>query len=374
MSLFFGRVESRAMADWRPSVDADGFVRDPESRAAYLTPVYAAWRHVIDTGSTLPLKAYRRVSETERVQIPLPPLLADLDDTLAGGPGLDNWIGQALYGLLRDGNAVGLVQDTSSYGKPTRVRWLQRHQWSWDKVGHRWVIGGEAVDSSLVVHIPWVVPIGKRFGLSPIEHAAAAIGAGLSAQDYADVKTGVPPAIFKNTERKVDKAVAEKASAQLLEKLSKNRPFTHGNDWDLSFPAIPPNHAAFIETLKLSANQIAAVYGIDPTEIGGTSANSLTYSTEELRQIRRIADLRPYFVRLENAIGRMLPARQFVRFNLDAPIRVDLKTRVEVERIQVGSGLRSVDEVRLTEDQPPVPGGDYHNVPAPGRSDPASRD
>ena len=363
------------MADWRPVVDADGFVRDSESRAAYLTPVFAAWRHIIDTGSTLPLKAYRRVSETERVQIPLPPLVADLDDTLAGGPGLDNWIGQALYGLLRDGNAVGLVQDTSSYGKPTRVRWLQRHQWSWDKVGHRWVIGGEAVDSSLVVHIPWVVPIGKRFGLSPIEHAAAAIGAGLSAQDYADVGGGaIPPAIFKNVQRVIEPDAGQKISDRLVERLSKNRPFVHGNDWTIDFPSIPPNHSSFIETLKLSANQVAAIYGIDPTEIGGTSANSLTYSTEELRQIRRIADLRPYFVRLENALGRMLPARQFVKFNLDAPIRVDLKTRTEVEKIQTDAGHRSVNEVRLVEDQPPIEGGDYYNVPAPGRSDPASRD
>ena len=360
------------MVDWRPAVDADGFVSgDTDGRAGKLTPVFAAWRHIVDTGSTLPLKAYRRVSETERIPIPTPPLLANLD--AEGGIGLENWIGQALYGLAADGNSLGWVLDWDGFNKPSKVSWIPRRKWDWDNRKKKWIVGGEEVDHASVVHIPWMVPIGKKLGLSPIEHAAAAIGAGISAQNYADVKT-VPPAIFKNIQRVIDPAAAEKASARLVEKLSRGRPFAHGNDWELSFPKIPPNHAAFIETLKLSANQIASIYGIDPTEIGGTSANSLTYSTEELRQIRRIADLRPYLVRIENAITRMLPARQFVRFNLDAPIRVDLMTRTQVEKIQTDAGHRSVNEVRLVEDQPPIEGGDYYNVPSPGKRDPATRD
>lgn len=339
----------------------------------HLTPVFAAFRHIIDFGSTLPFKAYRRVSEDERIQIPAPRLLANLDEH--GGPGLDNWVGQALYGLVRDGNAVGWVVESDGYGKPSKVSWLQRHKWAWDRIGKQWVIGGEPVPSSRVVHIPWIVPTGKKLGLSPIEHYASIVGAGLSAQDYADVGGGaIPPAIFKNIQRTIEPDAGQKVSDRLVERLSKNRPFVHGNDWTLDFPTIPPNHARFIETLKLSANQIAAIYGIDPTEIGGTPPKSQTYSTEESRQIRRAADLRPYLVRFENAITRIMLDKQFCRFNLDAPIRLDIKTRVEVERIQVASGLRSVNEVRLTEDQPPIEGGDYYNVPSPGKRDPATRD
>lgn len=363
MSLFFRRPETRAMESW---LDADGFVRRPsEQESTSLGPVYAAIRHIIDFGSTLPVDCYRKDGE-RRTPVTLPRVLARQDEQ--GGIGLEQWIGQALYGIAAHGNAVGWVPEHDGWGYPLNVIWLAREEWMWSQAEKRWYVLGAPVSFANVVHIPWLVPPGKRLGLSPIEYHAPTIKAGLSAQEYADMKRGggMPPLILRNTEKPIpDPEKAETLSDRLVARLAKGKPFVHGKDWDLSSPVIPPNHAQFIATLKLTANQIAAIYGIDPTEIGGEAANSLTYTTEELRQIRRGADMRPYLTRMERAITRMLPNRQYVKFNLDAPIRVDVKTRTEVVGAQIQDGRLNVDEARALEDRGPVPGGTFHNVPAP---------
>jgi HK97 family phage portal protein len=146
---------------------------------------------------------------------------------------------------------------------------------------------------------------------------------------------------------------------------SRQEPFATGADWQLDLLTIPPNQVQFVETLKMSANQVAAAFGIDPTEVGGQAANSLTYSTEELREIRRAADMQPYLTRIECGLSRYLPSRQYLKLNVDARIRADIKTRTEVVGAQIADGRMSVNEARELDDREPVPNGDFHNVPTP---------
>ena len=148
---------------------------------------------------------------------------------------------------------------------------------------------------------------------------------------------------------------------------ASGKPFVTGSDWDLTLTTIPPNHAQFIETLKLTANQIAAIYGVDPREIGGEATESLTYSTDESRALNRANNLRPYIVRLEDAIDRVLPNKQYIKLNVDSTIRTDIKTRWSVYQIKRQIGAANVDEIRAHEDEKPLPNGqgqDYTPLPA----------
>lgn len=368
MSLFFRPGgEQRVMQHWSDVGDrlpATPHRVTPES-ATYLAPVYAALRHIVDFGSTLPISAYRRGDGGERNRISPPQLIAGLD--VEGAPGTISWLGQAFYGLAAHGNAVGWITQTDGYAFPTKVSWLQRHDWNYSETAKQWLVFGQPVPSSRIVHIPWIVPPGFKIGLSPIEHFATVISAGLSAQEYADVRRGggIPPSTLKNSEKVLDAKTAAEVKSRLVSALSKGEPFVTGKDWEYNTVTIPPNHAQFIETLKLSANQTAAIYGIDPTEIGGSAANSLTYSTEELRQINRAANMRPYIVRIEKAIDRLLPDKQFVKLNIDATIRIDIKTRTEVLGAEIKDGRRSVNEARALVDESSVKGGDFYNVPSP---------
>lgn len=351
--------------DWwaRDSVPSGRRVVSEET-ATHLTPFYAAIRHIVDFGSTLPISSYRKLPDGTRQDAPLPALIRTQDQP--GYPGVVSWIGQALYGIAVHGNAVGWIVSADGFGYPTDVRWLRRQDWQYDWTNRQWLVFGSPAPPSQLMHIPWIVPTGCVLGISPLEAEAATISAGLSAQEYADVKRGggIPPSVLKNTRLQLDSEQAAEVRERATAAFSSGRPFVTGVDWDLSIPAIPPNQAQFIETMKLTANQIASVFGIDPREIGGSATDSLTYSTDESKILNRASNMRPYLDRICAAFSRHLPERQCVEFDVDATIRMDIKTQTEVLGWQVANGMLSVNEARAVKGRPPVEGGDAHLFPA----------
>ncbi len=370
MSLFFRKPEQRAITSVPWNVGAPHQAAVSQDRALHMGPVFAAVRHIVDFGSTLPLDSFRKVSETERIPAPMPKLFRDLetDGRMIG------WLGAGLSSLAVRGNAVGYKVNTDGFGFPTQVEWVSMDRvYVDDSTGAaQWHIDGRHVSRIDIVHIPWVTIPGRTLGLSPIEYFAATISAGLDSQTYGNdwfKGGGFPPSVFKNTAKTISPDQAASVRARLTQSLRRREPLVTGSDWDFTPVTIPPDQAQFIETQKLSANQVAAIYGIDPTEVGGEAANSLTYSTEETRQINRAANMRPFLIRFERAFASILPDRQYVKFKIDAPIRVDTKTRHEVYEIQRRIGLRSVNEQRELEDLPPVSGGDVH-VPDPVQAQP----
>lgn len=374
MSLLWrSRGERRVMdASWFGTDTRNPNTVTPDT-ALRLTSVFAAIRHIVDFLSTLPLKGYRTNDDGSRASMPSLPLLFRNQNAL-GRPGVGQWIGQAAFGIATRGNAVGYVVETDGFGFPTVVRWVRGTEWAYDEQQAQWRIAGEPIPADRILHIPWIVPTGCVLGLSPIEHFAAMVSAGMSAQEYADVKRsgGIPPAHLKNVKKILNQQQATDMQSLAVRSFASGKPFVSGADWDLTLLSIPPNHVQFIETLKLSANSIASIYGIDPTEVGGEPPGSLTYANEEARDIHRARDLRPYMVRLEDAFARILPERQYVKFNVDSTIRTDIKTRTEVVGAQVADGRMNVDEARALEDRGPVPGGSFYNVPAP-KAEPTTR-
>lgn len=364
MSLFFGgRPEKRAMdASWFGTDTFDPYSIRPDT-APTLAPVFAAIRHIVDYVSTLPVDTYRMGEKGSRTETNLPLLLRSQNEI--GRPGLGQWLGQAVFGMATVGNAVGWILETDGMGFPSVVRWLGWNEWNFDEANKTWHVRATPVPSSRIVHIPWIVPPGRTLGLSPIDHYASLVRAGLSAQDYADLKRGggLPPALLKNSEKILNPEEARAAQSRAVASFSSGKPFVTGRDWDLTLMTIPPNYAQFIETLNLTAVQIAAIYGIDEREIGGRGGDSMTYKTDESIQLNRANNLRPYIVRIEDAISRLLPERQFVKLNIDSTIRTDIKTRFEIYQAELAMGTRSVNEVRALEDRPPVEGGDFFNVP-----------
>jgi len=366
MSLFF-RTEQRSSGEWSSWSSSSGV---SQTSATHLTPVFASIRHIVDYISTLPVDFYRNV-DGARVAAPKPELIRNVE----GEFGLDTWFGQIAYGLATRGNAIGRVTASGQSG-PTMIQWAG----SWSSIGDSetdpWWVDGVQRGYRSVEQVRWIVPPGKRLGLSPIEHYAAMVRAGLAAQDYANVGRGggLPPSDITNTAlsempTELIAAVQAKAAASFATGL----PFVHGKDWKLEAVDIPPNHLQFIETLKLSANAIASVYGIDPREVGGSASESLTYSTDESRALNRAHNLRPYLVRIENAVNRWIAGSVYMKFNIDATVRADIKTRTDVDGAKVADGRLSVNEARAHDDLAPVPGGDFYNIPSPKQEIPIAR-
>jgi len=366
VSLFFGKPESETRDlttdGWYPIGDGRP-TTVTESRALALAPVFAAIRHIVDYCATTPVDYFRK-SGTSRIQMGTAPVLfRNLDE--AGE--LETWLTKYFYSLVTRGSAVGIVLARDGADRSvTNVEWVPMDHVSVDDSNFRtpiWRIGGQRVDNPArdLLHVPWISVPGRTLGLSPLEAYAASVNAGLSAQEYADLKRGggTPPAHLKNNRLVLDSEASTAVQSRAVKSFASGKPFVTGSDWDLTMISIPPNQTEFVKTLNMTANQVASVYGIDPTEVGGEPPGSLTYSTDESRQIKRAHNMQPYLIRTERAFAARLPQRQFIKFNVDAKIRADLKTRWEVNKTRVEMKAASLNEIRAQEDQEPIPGGDF---------------
>lgn len=340
-----------------------------QERALSLAPVFSAVRILAGTVSTLPLKGYRRIGDERIPMGSLPQLFAQLDFDGELVP----WLHRAMVSLAVRGNAIGLTTARDGFGFPTRIDWLNPADVHVEGSAIRpdWYWMGREVSREDIVHIPWFPVPGKVLGLSPIAAFALTMNTGLHAQEYGDgwfEGGGVPVGTFRNTEMPiVDQTQADVIKMRLVNGIRTRQPVVFGKDWEYTWPpAISPSDAQLVQTLQLSATQIANIYGLIPEDIGGSRGKSLDYSTSELNQIDRANALRPWLVILEHKFASLLPERQYVRFNSDATVRTDLKTRWEVNQIRLATGVANRDEIRAQEDLPPLPNGQgrEYNTPA----------
>lgn len=355
MSLFFGgrRVEERAVTSlpWSHGGEFPSAAGSMESQLS-LVPVYAATRLIADSIATMPLQQFRKTSKG-RAPMALAPLF---ESPTTYGSRVD-WIARCMASLLLRGNAYGLKVGVGF--TPHSVEWLHP-----DKVarqGGRWLYNGEPVDDAELLHIPALVVPGSRLGLSPIGACSMTMTTGLETQRFVKDwyrNKAVPGMVFKNTEKTMEPDVAAAAKERLRSTLRAGDPFVTGKDWTLDVVKLSADDAGFVASTKLTATQVANIFGVPPEMIGGETGKSLTYSTAELNQIQFVTNtLRPWLVRLETAFSSLLPRPQYVKFNVDSLIRVDTKTRYEVHQIARTIGLNNVDELRALEDQDPLPGG-----------------
>jgi len=344
-----------------------------QERALTLIPVYAAVRLLSDTISTLPVKAYRKVDD-ERQPITLPQLFLqmDFDGTLT------DWVHRAVTSMALRGNAYGLVTARDGMQFPIAIQWLAPSDVFCDETNPAapiWYWRGRRLSTEDVFHIPWFTVPGKVLGLSPIEAYATTVDIGLRAQAYGAAwfqSGGVPPGTFKNSARTLTNQQAEEIRERLVTSIRSGKPIVYGSDWDYNAIAVPPEEAQFIQTQKLTATQIASIYGIPPEMIGGETGSSLTYATVEQNNLRLATiTLRPWLVQLERKFSAILPARQYVKFNADAIVRADLAGRYASYKIAADVGLLTKDEMRAYEDLPPLPPGQQMAPPAPAPTPPA---
>jgi HK97 family phage portal protein len=316
-----------------------------------LVPVYAATRLVSEGVATLPLDQFRKTADG-RVSMPLVPAFS----SPMSGTQVD-WLGRCMMSLLMRGNAYGLR--IGSGVTPNAIEWLHP-----DKVSRfekRWYYNGAPLDDAELLHIPAMVLPGQTLGLSPIGACAAAVTTGLETQRFVRdwyKNKAVPGMVFKNNATTIDSEQAGKVKERLRSTLRAGEPFVTGKDWDLDVLKLSADDAGFVAASKLTATQVANIFGVPPELVGGETGASLTYSTTEQQQIQFVTHtLRPWLVRLEAAFSALLPKPQYVKFNVDALIRVDTKTRYQVHQIARTIGLNNLDELRALEDMDALPNG-----------------
>lgn len=354
-------IESRAITSlpWVSGGPRDASLVTSE-RAVMLIPLFASVRILADSIASLPIQLYRRGFGTREPITFVPQLFFQP----AARDNLFQWLHKCVVSLALRGNAYGLVTLRDNLDFPIMIEWLNPDEiWVDDSRPtmpvYYWL--GNEVPREDIVHIPWVAMPGRVKGLSPVAAFAQTIGVGLAVTDYGKSwydNGGTPPATMKNSAKTINPQESREIQGRLSAAMRSRKPLVFGSDWDFTALQVSPEESQFIETMKLNATQIAAIWGIPPEMVGGDQGGPLSYSSPEQNMIHLVSvTLRPWLVRLETVFSDLMPGREFVKFNVDAMIRTSLLDRYTAHGMALAQGWRNVDEIRAIEDLPPLPNG-----------------
>jgi HK97 family phage portal protein len=335
-----------------------------KDEALGLPALYSGVSLIANSIASLPLKIYTRANSNGRPLRYHGPSLFDMpsvDGTLF------DWLFTCMTSLLLQGNAWGYITGRDGYGYPTGIEWIPPDDVScvddemqpWNPLRTRIYVYGRLMDRSELFHVKAFSLAGRTEGISPLRAFALTILAGIEAQRYGTSwyqAGGFPPGTFQNSEIEIDADQAEEIRAMLTSTIQRRQPLVYGRDWDYKPVTVPPSEAQFIDAMQMNATQIASILHLPPDRIGGKRGDSLTYSTVEQGALQVIEALRPWLVRLETAFFDVIPANRYIRFDSDALLKTDLKTRTEIYVQQRNIGLRTTDELRDLEDMEPLPG------------------
>lgn len=331
-------------------------------KALGLPALYASVRLLADSLASLPVKIYTGAGPAP--QRYTGPTIFDLPSAV--GTKYD-WLFVCMTSLLLHGNAWGLITGRDGYGYPTGIEWIppdyvnvvDDEMQPWNPLRARIYVSGRLMSRDELFHVRAFALAGRTEGISPMRAFAMTILNGLEAQQYGTdwySNGGFPTGTFQNLECEVDREQANEIRGMLVDALRTRTPLVFGRDWSFKEISVPPSEAQFIDAIRMNASQVAAVYGLPAERVGGSRGDSMNYANSQDSALQIIEALRPWLVRLETAFADLLPANRYVRFDTDALLKTDLKTRTGIYQIQRSIGVRTVDELRALEDLPPMPG------------------
>jgi HK97 family phage portal protein len=323
--------------------------------------VWACVDLIASSVASLPVDAVRVVGDERLPVSPVPSLLVSPSAQVP----LDVWLYQIAFSMATDGNAWGLVTVTNERGFPTSIELVNPGA----VVNRRLVDGVPTADVDGVEMQRWpngdlwhapgkVVPAGSWFAVSPVEYGANEIDAALAIQRYGQrfFTEGGHPSAIVYTDQQIDAEDAGKIKQAWLKATSGSRePAVFGSGWKYEPIQSSPESAQLIEAKRMAAVQVARRWLVPPAMIyAAMSGESITYqnvSQSDLQYLKHSLDR--YLVRIEKALGDVMPDSQLVRFNRDALLRADTTTRYAAHQAALTNGWRTVNEVRALEDEAP---------------------
>lgn len=373
MSLFRRPGAERRSISYQDVWGSGGQLQDSKvspERALRLAPVYAATRLLADSVASLPVHVYRRTGQTRR-RVPTP---AHLSDPSTIGTRYD-WTHRLMTSLLLRGNAYGLRINGGDH-----IEWVPPEDITIDETNYFAPVyywKGRPVDRTDLLHVRSYTTAGKTEGLTPLGAFSLAVQLGISASEFGRdwfANRSMPGGVLQNTQQTLTQQQADTIKARWKASVRNGDVFVAGADWNYSAITVTPEDSQLVEQLKLTATQIATVYGVPAEMIGGEAGGSLTYNTVEQNTISFLTHtLRPWLVRLEDALGAaMLPEGLYLKFGTDSMIRTDLGARYGAHRIAREIGLNNIDELRAIEDMPPLPEGQGQDYAPLARPEPVA--
>jgi HK97 family phage portal protein len=133
--------------------------------------------------------------------------------------------------------------------------------------------------------------------------------------------------------------------------------------WTWESLTIPPADGQMLETRHFHVEEICRWFGIPPIFVGHSGQTTWGSGIEQIILLWLTTGLRAHLKRIEDAIKlRLLTAQErtiyYPEFNVDALLRADTVARTAQMSSLAQNGLRTRNELRAWDNQPPLPGGD----------------
>lgn len=281
-----------------------------------------------------------------------------------------------IWALLK-GNAVAVILRNEETGFQTGFDLVKPEdlQNIYKKAGILYykIKGYPVLSSEDVIHIPGFSFNGIT-GVSVFKYAAQNMGAALSAETFADENfksKGLLAGIIKSDKVGMSGNAKANIANAMESRLSKGGSHNIGFlDEGMDFKEITTSaaEASLIDWKKISIEDVARWFNIAPHKI--KHLENATYSNIEQQSLEHGSDcIAPWVKRFEEEYDAKLfredeRMNYYVRFNTNALIRTDIKTKSESYSRDLMAGWRTRNEVRALEDLNAIDGLDEPLVPA----------
>lgn len=338
-----------------------------ERTALSISAVYRSTAIYADLIGTMPVHRYRGTDSLPAPGFVLAPRGAEV--------GWQDEIGQMLRSLLLRGNAYAVPTAYDAEGWPVTFQVLdpQRVDVRMDdrqRVYYRYRFAAMAGANDVwwidpgptaLLHVRWQRPPGAELGIGILDanaYPGSSISAAWAANAFsaAMMASPTPPAVITHPMR-LNKEQAEQLQEQWANSVARSRALPAVLSGGITFQPlqITARDAQLIESRRWNATDIATFFGLPAYMVGGSTGDSLTYSTVEGEMLRLwTTALMPMAVRLERALSAWCPHLQRLRFVPDALLRSQTLDRYQAHKIALEAGFKTVAEVRDLENLPPM--------------------
>lgn len=351
--------------------DAPGVAITPQS-AMKISAVYACVRVLAESFAMLPVNIYERSGSNRNViSMPLADVLG-LQANSYQGSFQYRELAQACLGLW--GNHYAEIQRNTRTGEVIGLYPLPPGAVSVSlKDGKKWFdCNGVKLSQDEIFHVPGLGYNGIT-GLSPIQLQQRSLSVAVNSDAFGDsfFRNGTKLSGVLQHPGKLSKDAADRLRAKWQETYagSSNGFKVAVVEEGMQFKEIslPPADAQFIETRKYSVSDIARIFRVPPHMVG--DLERATFSNIEQQSIEFVQfTMLPWVTRFEQEINRQLfsltqMGNYFVKFNLAALLRGDIKSRYEAYSIGRNGGWLSVNDIRALEDMNPIDNGNTYLEP-----------
>lgn len=338
-----------------PSREQTSFTVDS---AVSLSTVYRAISILATGASQLTLDVWRGEELLEKPGVVRKP---DINSSLSG------FLEMNVTSLSSTGNCFWKLT-RNARNEVTNIEVLDYWKCSLDADKKILSVGDEKLTKDKYHHLQLLRMPGSTKGLGPIQACRAELVGVHTMRDYASdwfTSGDVPSGILKS-DQLLTPAQAEQYK-QGWQARAAHEVAVLGSGLDYHPILLSPKDAQFIENQQFSTTAVARLFGI-PAHLllASVEGGSMTYQNIAQADLSFIRwTLMKYLREIEEAFSTLLPGMQTARFNLDALLRPDTKSRYEAHQIGLSGGFLTVNDVRRLEGLPPLAGGDVLATPAP---------